>query len=171
MNENRPLQRTRRIPRKVIYRAAGVLIGIFVLMQFGRFVVPDFRLDNPPVTHTITWNSPESERLWNQACADCHSNETRYPWYTYIAPVGWLVAYDVHAGRDALNISDSARIELDEMIEVIQEGEMPPSIYTAMHRDANLSAADQQVLIDGIRTSFAGVADSDSDSDEEEDDD
>jgi hypothetical protein len=108
------------------------------------------------VTHTVVWDSPETEHLWQQSCADCHSNETIYPWYSYIAPVGWLVAHDVHDGRREMNISENHRIELDEMIEVIQKDEMPPSMYTVMHPNANLSDADQKALIDGLRKTFAG---------------
>ena len=148
---------TRRIPRVAIYSFA-VLLGVFGLMQFTRFIVPDFKLDNPPVTHTVQWDSPDTERLWNTACADCHSNETVYPWYSYVAPVGWLVAHDTHEGRSELNVSTNYRIDLEEMIEVIQEGEMPLPIYTITHTDARLSDAEQQVLINGLQATFAGTS-------------
>lgn len=143
-----------RTPRRYI---VAVLLGVFGLMQVARFILPDFKLDNPPVTHVVRWDSPETERLWNTACADCHSNETVYPWYSYIAPVGWLIAHDTHEGRDELNISTNHNIELEAMIEVIQEGEMPLPIYTIIHTDARLSNAEQQALINGLQTTFAGT--------------
>jgi hypothetical protein len=142
--------------RRVFLSITAILVIGLGLMQVARFIVPEFKIDNPAVTHTVVWDSPETERLWQQSCADCHSNETIYPWYSYIAPVGWLVAHDTHDGRRELNISENHRIELDEMVEVIQEEEMPPSTYTIMHPQANLSAADQQALIDGLRKTFAG---------------
>ncbi len=140
--------------RRVWVWGGGILIAGFVLLQTVRFIIPEFQLDNPPVTHQTTWNSPETAQLWDQACAACHSNETVYPWYSYIAPVGWLVAHDTHEGREALNISEDSRVEWDEMIEVIEEGEMPPSIYVAMHPDANLNNTQREALIAGIRTTF-----------------
>ena len=132
-----------------------VLIGILGLMQLGQFVIPEFRLDNPPVTQTVNWDSPQTERLWNQACADCHSNETVYPWYSYIAPIGWLVAHDTHEGRDNLNISTDERVDVREIVEVIREGEMPMPIYTITHADARLTDAQRQALIDGLLATFS----------------
>jgi hypothetical protein len=143
----------RRLP-KVLLGFIGIIIVLFALLQLVRFVVPEFQLDNPPVTQQVVWSSPEAEQLWKQACADCHSNETVYPWYSYIAPVGWLVAHDVHEGRDELNISTDRRVEWDEMIEKIEEGEMPLPIYLTMHPEANLTAAQQETLMAGIRATF-----------------
>lgn len=140
---------TRRIRHTAVYGVA-ILLVIFGLKQFAHFIVPEFQLDNPSVTHTMNWDSPETERLWNTACADCHSNETVYPWYSYVAPVGWLVAHDTHEGRSKLNVSTNHNIDVGEMIEVIQEGEMPPPIYTITHTDARLSNAEKQSLIDGL---------------------
>lgn len=143
----------RRIPKSLSW-IIGIIIAIVTLMQLVRFVVPDFRLDNPSVTQQVAWSSPEAEQLWKQTCTDCHSNETFYPWYSYIAPVGWLVAHDVHEGRDALNISTDRRIEWDEMVEVIEEGEMPPPSYLIMHPEANLTDAQKETLMTSIRATF-----------------
>lgn len=149
------------------YLGYAVIIGIigFVLAQFGRFVIPDFKLDNPPVTQTVNWDSPETERLWNIACADCHSNETIYPWYSYVAPVGWLIAHDTHEGRGYFNSSTDPSLDMDEMAEEIEEGKMPLPIYLITHPDAELSAEDKQVLIDGLRATFIDASDSSSDDD------
>ena len=72
------------------------------------------------------------------SCGDCHSNLTRWPWYTSVAPASWLVQRDVDEGRGALNLSElgRARVELDEIAEVIREGGMPPLQYRLIHRDA-----------------------------------
>ena len=156
-NNTRPAA-TRRIPRRRVYGVGILLIGVFGLMQFGRFVVPEFKLDNPAVTHTVNWDSPETERLWNQTCADCHSNETVYPWYSYVAPIGWLVAHDTHEGRGKLNISENFRVDIHEMIAVIQEGEMPLPIYTITHPEARLSDTEKQALIKGLQTTLTGTS-------------
>lgn len=153
-NDSQNTKPRTRILRRILPWAGGALIVIFGAMQLVRFVVPDFQLDNPPVTQTVVWSSPEAEQLWRSACADCHSNETVYPWYSYIAPVGWLVAHDTHEGRDALNISTDRRVEWDEMVEQLQEGEMPPQVYTVIHADARLTTAQIETLASGIRATF-----------------
>ncbi len=147
LNRNRP-------PAQILMWGVGILVIGFVLLQMIRLVIPEFQPDNPPVTQNVVWNSPEAEQLWDQACADCHSNETIYPWYAYVAPVGWLVAHDTHEGRDALNVSENRRIEWGEMIEVIEKGEMPLPIYITMHPEANLSGAQRETLIAGIKATF-----------------
>ena len=128
-------------------------IVLFVLMQFARFVVPPFKISNPPSRYTVQWDSPRTQSLWQKTCGDCHSNETVWPWYSYVAPFGWLIAYDVNQGRDEFNISDGDS-EDDEIAEVIQDGEMPPAIYLIIHNDAKLSEIDKNDLIYGLRSSL-----------------
>ena len=130
------------------------LVVILVLLQFVRFFVPAFKLDNPPVTNAVQWDSAQTQQTWATTCGDCHSNETRYPWYSYVAPVGWLVAVDVHEGRQYLNISTGHRVELHEMLETIQEGEMPPQQYFVTHPNAKLTADQRQAFIEGLRATF-----------------
>jgi hypothetical protein len=141
--------------RKIILGVVGVLVVGFLILQ----VLPVYPRTNPPVQYRVRWSSPETETLMRQTCYDCHTNETVWPWYAQIAPVSWLVVHDVNEGRAALNFSDATgELEADELIEQIEEGEMPPNIYTMMHPDANLSADQKAALIAGIRaTSFAGI--------------
>jgi hypothetical protein len=87
------------------------------------------------------------------ACMDCHSNETQWPWYSNVAPVSWLVQRDVDEGRDRLNLSTDVP-EVQEMIESIEEGEMPPWQYKPAHPGARLSTREKQDLIRGIRATF-----------------
>jgi mono/diheme cytochrome c family protein len=141
--------------RNQILLAVFVIVALVIVMQLVRFIVPEFKLDNPPVKQAVEWDSPQAEQLWKTACADCHSNETAYPAYAYVAPVGWLVALDTHQGRREINISEDNRINFREMIETVREGEMPPAIYTIMHRDADLSDADKDTLISGLRATFS----------------
>lgn len=88
-----------------------------------------------------------------RACFDCHSNETVWPWYAYVAPASWLVAYDVEEGREHLNLSlfagmseDKRSAKADEMAEEVEEDAMPPWQYLSMHSEAKLSPADKQAL-------------------------
>jgi hypothetical protein len=91
------------------------------------------------------------------ACYDCHSNETVWPWYAYVAPVSWLIARDVNSGRDHLNLSelyDWTPENLQRMIDLIDNGDMPPTKYVMLHPDADLNEEEQAQLIAGIAVTF-----------------
>jgi hypothetical protein len=129
------------------------LLGLLVLIQF----VPYGRDHaNPPVTAEPQWDTPQTRVLAASACFDCHSNETEWPWYTSVAPVSWLVQNDVRGGRETLNFSewDRPQGEIEEVAEVIAEGEMPPWYYAINHSAARLSDQEKQRLIDGLRATF-----------------
>ena len=88
-----------------------------------------------------------------RACYDCHSNETRWPWYARLAPVSWAVVSDVNEGRERLNFSNWGayhRLEradlLDESCGTARRGEMPLRAYTLTHREARLATADVEAL-------------------------
>lgn len=146
--------------------AVGILAVTFVLIQ----LVP-VEKTNPPVVSEPAWDSPETRALVKATCFDCHSNETVWPWYARVAPSSWLVARDVKEGRSELNFSEwtGQQEELDEMVEVVREGEMPPWYYAIMHQEAQLSDAEKQALIDGLIRTFgagqAAVGESDDDDD------
>jgi mono/diheme cytochrome c family protein len=139
-----------------------VFIGaiVFVAIQF----IPYGRAhDNPPVTQAVEWDSNRTEKLFDDACADCHSNETEWPWYSNVAPQSWLVQRDVDAGRQELNLSelDREQDEIKDLIEVVADDEMPPRRYTFLHPEARLSEAEKQRLIDGLASTFGGEIDRD----------
>lgn len=88
------------------------------------------------------------------SCYDCHSNHTEYPWYSNIAPVSWWLKHHVNEGREHLNFSDwgsydakKAGHKLEECVEMIQEGEMPMSSYTLLHKEAQLSEEQRLMLV------------------------
>ena len=142
------LQPTRkRILRRVLVACACLLVAI-QFIPYGR------NHTNPPVTVSVTWDSHETESLVRGACFDCHSNETRWPWYSQVAPVSWLVQSDVDEGRTMLNFSEGKLKELEEVANVVSEGEMPPWFYRPAHRAARLSADQKQALIRGIHATF-----------------
>jgi hypothetical protein len=131
-------------------------LGIVVLAVVGLQLIPYGRAHaNPPVQTEPQWNSPRTRELFVRACADCHSNETVWPWYSNLAPVSWLVQRDVDEGREKFNISDGSG-EADEAAEKVAEGEMPPTIYTLMHPEAKLSVSEKQELIQGLQATFGG---------------
>ena len=96
---------------------------------------------------------PDVLATLQRSCQDCHSEATRYPWYSYVAPVSWLIQNDVSSGREHLNLSQWNRYSmlrrqrcLSEIANQVRDGEMPPSIYTLMHPHARLSATDVNTI-------------------------
>ncbi len=105
--------------------------------------------ENPPVVDPTPWPDEVSADLARSACYDCHSNETDWPIYSYVAPMSWLVRRDVERGRDELNFSDwdDAEGELDDAIETVLEGSMPPRQYSLLHAGARLSDHEVGLLV------------------------
>ena len=125
-----------------------MLISI-ILIQF----IPINR-NNPPVDNNLVISTPKDvEVILKNSCYDCHSNETVWPVYSYIAPISWLVAKDVKNGREELNFSewnklDDSKMEKkkEEIIEEISRDTMPLPIYLITHPSAKLSEDDKLLL-------------------------
>jgi hypothetical protein len=134
--------------RRVLW-VVGPLITLFLVLQLVPY---GWQHSNPPVTADAPWPNAEAERLARSACYDCHSNETDWPVYSYVAPFSWLVRSDVESGRDELNFSEWDRDdgEADDAADEIEDGSMPPDQYTRIHRDAKLSDLEKQLLVDAL---------------------
>lgn len=132
--------------KPVLAAVAVAALGI-VAIQF----VP-YRVQNPPITQAPNWDDAVTEGLARQACFDCHSNEVQVPWYGYVAPVSWIVNNHVQEGREYLNFSemDRSQPKAHESGEEVEEGEMPPRYYTALHAGARLSSEEAQLLAAGL---------------------
>ena len=112
---------------------------------------------NPPVMSEVQWDSPRTQELFNRACADCHSNETKYPWYSKIAPVSWLIAHDIEEGREKMNVSMigvQPKNKLKDAADEVKEGEMPIPPYLIAHPEARLSDAEKKELVEGLEKTF-----------------
>ena len=136
--------------RKIPFVVAAVLVVVGLLIQlipYGR----DHSI--PPVNDEPRWPSPEVRALARRACFDCHSNQTRWPWYSEIAPASWLIYRDVTEGRRHINFSDWDRPDhqhVDEFQQVFAESSMPPAQYLLLHPEARLSATEKRTLEDGL---------------------
>ena len=127
------------------------LLGVLAALLLAAQLVGVDRT-NPPVTSDVP--APEDVKsILRRACYDCHSHETVWPWYSAVAPTSWLVAHDVHEGRDELNLSTwdaygpAKRSKLvREIVEQVADGEMPPWPYLLVHGDARLSSSDVERL-------------------------
>lgn len=122
--------------------ALGALLVALQLVPYGRDHT------NPPVITDAPWPTPEGRRLAVAACYDCHSNQTRWRVYSFIAPMSWLVQRDVENGRRELNFStwgDDA--DPDDAADAVEDGSMPPRNYTLLHPNARLSAEERATLV------------------------
>jgi hypothetical protein len=139
----------RKPTRRILLRAGLGLFAVAVLLQ----LVPYGRdHTNPPVTREAPWPDGRARELATAACYDCHSNQTRWPPQSFVAPFSWLLARDVEQGRAALNFStwDEDDGEADDAAEAVANAEMPPRRYLLAHPDAALSETDRQVLIEAL---------------------
>ncbi len=127
--------------------AVGV-IAVFVVLQF----VPVDRA-NPPVTRDID-APPEVAVVLRAACYDCHSRETRWPWYSRVAPLSWFIAHHVEEGRRELDFSDWPAFDytvqdelLRDVAKEVGEDKMPLASYRWGHPEARLTAAQRETLV------------------------
>lgn len=141
--------------RRVALVGGGALLAVLLVIQ----LVP-YGHDhaNPPVTKAAALD-PATGAIVTETCADCHSNRTRWPWYTNVAPASWFARSDVDGGRKVLNFSEWDRPQpaLRELVEVIQSGQMPPTKYKILpnHAKARLDDAQKARLIAGLRRLYA----------------
>ena len=141
-----------------------LLVGV-CLFALAQVVRP--AKTNPPVDPSMTLESrvtvdPQVAGILDRACADCHSNKTRWPWYSHVAPVSWFVIDHVNHGRSHLNFSEWARYDKEEQRGLLRQtclmaknGEMPLSSYTPMHPDSKLTSGDIAALcswVSGMQT-------------------
>ena len=139
-----------------------IIIGFGVVLIIIQF----FRIDktNPPVdatieiSHVVDIPTPVHQIL-KSACFDCHSNTTVYPWYTNVAPLSWWIKDHIDKARDELNFSewgsfsDKRRLhKIEEMGEMVKEGEMPLKSYILAHKEADLSKAQREIMLEWIKT-------------------
>jgi hypothetical protein len=109
---------------------------------------------------------PDSVKyLLHVACYDCHSNNTNYPWYSYVQPVGWFLARDITHGRGDLNFNEFGSYnqrrklnKLEGIADNIRENEMPLKSYKLMHKDARLSDSEKTLLINWTQASAQNLS-------------
>ena len=134
-----------------MFKKPKTILIILVAFVLVSQVIP-IELSNPPVTAELT-APDELMTIFKRSCYDCHSNESIWPWYSHIAPVSWLVAFDVSEGRGHLNFSTWGDYDGEKQLKLkkktwkaVDEGEMPPLWYYPAHLDARLSEQDKKVI-------------------------
>lgn len=136
-------------------RLGLALVGVALAIQ----LVPVHRDDRPGTAVTLD-TPPAITAALRDACWDCHSGSTVWPWYSRIAPVSWLVAHDVAEGREHLDLSTWSELRparraklFGEIAEDVEKGEMPPALYRLAHPEARLDDATRSAIVAWARAS------------------
>jgi hypothetical protein len=135
-------------------KIVGVFISLLIVIQFIRPARNTGEVYSAnDISHSVDVPA-DVKNILEKACNDCHSNNTNYPWYTNIQPVGWWLNHHVEEGNGELNFSEFNTYKLrrklhklEEIAEQVKEGEMPMDSYTWTHGEAKLTTAEQQTLI------------------------
>ena len=136
-------------------RWAKILGLVLAAVFLGLQLVPVDRANPPVLTEIVA--PPEVAAILERSCYDCHSNKTRWPWYSRVAPVSWWVAKHVRQGRGDLNFTEwplfdtqTQQYHLGEMKSEIKGMEMPLPSYLWIHRGARLDAEERGRLVEWI---------------------
>jgi hypothetical protein len=134
----------------VVLAVLAVLFGLMQLVPYGRDHT------NPPVVQEPEWDSPATRALAKKACFDCHSNETRWPSYSNVAPFSWVVQRHVDVGRTVLNFSEWNRTynAVGQASANVILGDMPLASYRWMHPEGRLTQAEKEQLAQGLADTF-----------------
>ncbi|GAB3661619.1 heme-binding domain-containing protein [Echinicola sediminis] len=134
-----------------------ILFALLAVLVIIQFIKPEKNTSNAqPAPMSEKYAIPEDvEGILQKACNDCHSNSTEYPWYSNFQPVAWWMDGHIQHGKKHLNFDNFTKAsiarqnhKLEEIIEVIEEGEMPLKSYTSlgMHAEANLTEDEKASL-------------------------
>jgi Haem-binding domain len=141
---------------KLIKKISAILIVLLIVMQFFR---PTKNINgstaafNNDISKVL--NVPANVQLMMQtSCYDCHSNNSKYPWYANVQPVAWWLNHHIEEGKQEINFNEFATYrlrrqyrKLQEIVDQIKEDEMPMSSYTLIHKNATLSAEQKNIII------------------------
>lgn len=145
-----------------------ILLPILVLFIIAQFFGPERNegeLSSIDAFIAETQPPKEVATLLKETCYDCHSDVTRYPWYNKITPVNYWLASHVNDGKKHFNVSnwDANSIKrkdhkFDELIEMVEDKEMPLQSYTITHKEANLTNAQREAIINWAKRVRVGYA-------------
>lgn len=142
---------------KSLKRIGIVILAVLLGLQF--FPTRTNQSTEVPTTDFIvSYRTPENiGNILHTSCYNCHSNNTNYPWYSHVQPVGWFLESHINKGKKELNFSEFGsysvrrqKSKLKSMVNQVEKGEMPLSSYTLIHRDARLSQDQKKALVNYI---------------------
>lgn len=139
-----------------------VLVILLIVLIVIQFFHPAKNISTAQSPHDIStvYNEPDNVRkILNKACNDCHSNNTRYPWYNRIQPVAWWLEHHVNEGKRELNFNEFTTYRaskqyhrMQDIIDEVKEGDMPLASYTLIHTDARLTDEEKAILTDWAKS-------------------
>ena len=136
-------------------RLAFLVLVIVVAIQFYRPARTNPPVEQAQVVTAAAKVPAEVAAILKRSCYDCHSSETKWPWYSTVSPMSWLVISDVNHGRSHFNLSEWGTYPakkrsdiLDNMCDEVRTGEMPLKRYLLLHRDAQLAEGDWKLICD-----------------------
>jgi hypothetical protein len=148
----------------LVKKILAVLLVVFVVIQF---IQPGRNKSDGPMPDdisTLVSVAGSVMSLLHRACYDCHSNNTGYPWYMNVQPMGWLMAKHVREGKEELNFSEfagySRRRQVSKLKAIgssVKDGTMPLPSYTLMHADARLSGLEKKIIINWVTQTMDSV--------------
>ena len=134
-----------------------ILLVLLIVLIVIQFIKPQKNIHagaEPADISTLYTIPPGVDSLLAVACKDCHTNNTRYPWYNNFQPVAWFLANHVKDGKRSFNLNEFATYpvarqydKIEEIKKQIDKGDMPLSSYTLIHKDARLTDAEKKVII------------------------
>lgn len=140
---------------KALQWLAIIVVSLLVVAQFFRPPKTNPAVDQAQTLQAGTHISPQVATILDRSCGDCHSNNTRWPWYSNVAPVSWFVINHVDDGRRDMNFSEWGRYDarqqagkLNQICREVKSGSMPLSSYTPLHPGTKLTPEDVKVLCD-----------------------
>ncbi len=142
--------------------AKKILIGLLLLVVVMQLLQPTKNVSEGISENdiSIVYAMPiDVQNVLEKKCYDCHSNNTHYPWYINIQPIGWWMASHIKDAKDHLNFSEfktytekRAADKLEEMLEEIKEGEMPLKSYVWLHADAKVTPEETKAINDWVQS-------------------
>lgn len=130
-----------------------VLLVVLIVIQFFRPEMNVSKGEQPNALANAYSAPPGVKSILQKACDDCHTNNTRYPWYNRVQPVAWWLSKHVKEGKEHLNLDEFLSYEprrqdhkMEEVVEMVKSKEMPLKSYTWGHSNAKLSDAERVAL-------------------------
>ena len=144
-----------------------IIYALLASLLIIQFIRPEKNESKGPFPNDIQTKFPMGSTVKatiERSCYDCHSNNTRYPWYYHIQPITWWLQHHVDEGKSELNFNEFASYEsnkmdhkLEEMAEAVGDGWMPLKSYQLIHKNVQLSEAEKKAIIEWVNQSRSAL--------------
>lgn len=143
----------------IMSKTRKILVPIVLILGLIQFIPHEREVVETVVSAKFATDNLEVQNILDKACMDCHSNETKYPWYANVVPVNYWLEGHVKEGREHLNFSTwndqplaDQQHMAEEIVEVVGKKEMPMLFYWLIHWDAKLTDAERATLVDYFKS-------------------